>query len=223
MKKSRILASIILTAGIGLSGVAVASASGTTQPEHHKGRTAVCVIVQKGKDGKSEKTTVKVIDDKIYINGKQAPKSKLPGKCDKLPPLPEPGKGKHVCVIVHKDSKGAPAPGKPEQTGAKVVDKQVAKGKLPAKCPIVPPPPGKGKHVCVIVVHKDDKGTAVPEKSDVKVVNGKVSVNGKQAPKDKLPGKCPAKPPLPGKDRGTGKGIGGVTFDGVKEIVRHVV
>jgi hypothetical protein len=125
-----------------------------------------------GKPGKvAGKVIVKIVNGKVYVNGKLVPKSEL-RPCPPLPPLPDKGKG-IVCVI----DKG---PGKP--------------GTLPGK-PGVPAKPGK---------------------VTVKVVNGKVYVNGKLVPdakplpKDKQP-KCPPPPPHgkgDGKDNGKGKGKG---------------
>jgi hypothetical protein len=155
MKKSRILVSAAVAAGLGLTGAASASASGTSAPDRpapvqqakaapvakpapggkHGGPTLVCVIhkapggkaghqgtgaptvfgfgVATGKaqlqrtqapQGKSSKTTIKIVNGKVYINGKLAPKGKIDTKCPELPPLPPLKGGKPGKVVTGGES-----------------------------------------------------------------------------------------------------------------------
>jgi hypothetical protein len=157
MKKYRILASVILTAGLGLSGVTAASASGggPTQPAPGKEQgQKVCIILQEGgKPGsKQEKSTAKVVNGKVHVGGKQVTKQRVKVmKCAAEPALPVPGQGRPACVIVTHIGKPT---GKPEKSAAKVVNgkayvggKQVPKQPVAvSKCPAKPtlPAPGKG-------------------------------------------------------------------------------
>jgi hypothetical protein len=105
-RSSRMIAGTVLAAGLALTGATSASASTATgsggstsapAPGSHRS----CVIVHKvGSAPGGKKIAVKIVDGKYYVNGKQVPKSKVPGgvTCPVLP-----GKGKHTCiVIVHK-------------------------------------------------------------------------------------------------------------------------
>ncbi|WP_255954810.1 hypothetical protein [Streptomyces odontomachi] len=114
-----------------------------------KGKHVCVIIIHKdGKGGKDDKVSTPTTATASAAGATQVSNGKPPkgDKCP-LPHLPgKPGKGKHVCVIVHKDGAGD----KGEKTTTEVRDgkvyvngKQVsgAKGKLP-KCPPVPGKPG---------------------------------------------------------------------------------
>ncbi|WUH95071.1 hypothetical protein OG900_36230 [Streptomyces sp. NBC_00433] len=96
--------------------------------------------------------------------------------------------GKRIVCVVRIEGKGGPTGGLP-------------------KLPPLPGKPGKpGK-----------AGPGAPGKTTVKIVNGKVYVNGKLVPKgtvDTSPkgGKCPPPPPLPPKGGKGGKGGKGVVI-----------
>lgn len=98
----------------------------------------------------------------------------------------KPGDGPVVVCAVVRAPGGKPnKPGKPGKPGAA----------LPL------PEPGKGLPL--------PKPGQKPVKITVKVVNGKVYVNGKLVPGAKANGDCPALPPLPGGGKGTAAGKGG--------------
>jgi len=141
MKKNRIVVATVLTAGLGLTGVVAASASGAATPGSaapakaaaaqvlgHKGTpgqgpVVVCAFVKAPKGGKPgqglplpkpgqhpEKITIKVVNGKVYVNGKLVPGAKLNKNCPKppaLPPLPG-GKG-----TAGKDAGGTTVQGAP--------------------------------------------------------------------------------------------------------------
>ena len=196
MKKQRMLIGAVLTAGLGLTGLVSANASGATAPSAHKTTTAttvgavsgkggqvrVCVIkggpgagkVTRSEAGKTAagktkagkpvagKTTIKVVNGKVYVNGKRVPQGKVSTKC-KLPPLPPLGPGHKkgiVCIVKIGPGAGKDGKGEAGQTTA-------------------------------------GKSTAVQGgRTTVKVVNGKMYVNGKPAPKGKLDDNCPKPPPF---------------------------
>jgi hypothetical protein len=190
-KANRILTSAVLTAGLGLTGVVTASSSGaatsktghgtSTASRGHviRGTKVFCVRQGGPVAGKPTKaiaepaagkavqrepsTAIKVVEGKIYVNGKVSGKQVPKGRatCFDLPPLPAPGKGGPVCLIMKYEGS--------------------AKGE--------------------------------PSKTTVKVVKGKVYVNGKLAPKSKVNTKCPELPPLPGP--GKPGEPGGVIVSGV--------
>jgi hypothetical protein len=233
MKKNRVLASIILTAGLGLSGVTAATASDTAPAgsEDGKGRFTCVIVHKKGQEGgRPERIKIEFKDGKYYLNGKQVPKDKLPVTCPPGPGLPGGGKGRHICVIHEK--------GHVEQgrSGRKLTEgpdgrifaggKEIPKDRLPhgggVACPL-PPGGGKGRHICVII--HEEHGTKWGRAGEIiaRNVDGRISVAGKdiprdiskEIPKDKLPGKCPPKLPAPpdgGKD--TRPGTGGSTGKG---------
>lgn len=168
MKRNRIVTSIVLTAGLGLTGVVTASSSGaaTTTSGHttksapghviagsagHGPIVVVCLKKGHGPAGHEGKTTVKVVNGKVYVNGKLVPKGKLGKDCPPLPPLPIPapghGHGGNVCFIKVE----GPVRGKAPRTNVKVEQgkfyvngKQVPKGApgLPG-LPGLPGKPGK--------------------------------------------------------------------------------
>ncbi|MFF3870704.1 hypothetical protein [Streptomyces sp. NPDC001978] len=152
MKKNRAFAAVALTAGLGLAGVATASASSaptsrfehgttakatTTAKGHERGTVAVCVFEHGGPGkGTPSKTTVKDVDGKVYVNGKEVPKAdlkhRLPGGlkdgCGKLP-VPAPGKGGKggvvVCAIEGGKGDGPVVKGGASKTIVKDVDGKV--------------------------------------------------------------------------------------------------
>ncbi|WP_405656622.1 hypothetical protein [Streptomyces sp. RK9] len=169
MRTTRVLAATVLTAGLGLSGVATASASGTGHSPDSPSQQATSVASRSdgapvhcmttgrpAKDGPS-KTTVKLVDGKLHAGDPTAQRTwdaraTSRTECGELPPLPGHGVGKGemiTCVVL--DGKGVPAPG--------------------------------GK----------------PGKSTVRAEKGKVYVDGKLAPKGKFKADCPAEPPVLGK------------------------
>jgi hypothetical protein len=201
-KANRILTSAVLTAGLGLTGVVTASSSGAAIPKAghgtstasrgHAGGTKVFCVRQGGPvagkptkaiaepaagkavKGEPSKTAIKVVKGKVYLSGKQVVKGKayVNGKqvpkenatCFELPPLPAPGKGGSVCLIVKYEGS--------------------AKGE--------------------------------PSRTTVKVVKGKVYINGKPAPKSKVNTGCSKLLPLPGPGKPGKPGEpGGVIVGGV--------
>jgi hypothetical protein len=119
MNKNRLLISLVLTTGLGLTGVVSASASDAAASRPARATTAVAVggittapvvvgsthgpgsgptvfcffakgAATKGapSTGKPTKTTVKIVNGKVYINGKRVPASKLSTKCPVLIPAP---------------------------------------------------------------------------------------------------------------------------------------
>jgi trimeric autotransporter adhesin len=200
MKKQRMLVGAVLTAGLGLTGLVSANASGATAPTADRsatakavgsasgkgGRVHVCVVkvgraagkatagkatagqVTTGKATAGKATTatpvtggtvavskarVKIVDGKVYVNGKPAPVAKLITKCDlPLPPLGAGHKGV-VCIV-----KIGPGGGKATGGGRTLL-----------------------------------KG----DRTAVKAANGKIYLNGKPAPVAKLGGKCSKVPSFP--------------------------
>lgn len=180
MRTSRILAATVLTAGLGLSGVATASASGTADstdsPSRHaasaasRGHGAPVHCITTGSRAKAgpPKTAVKIVDGRFRAgdptahgiwDAREKAQAKARAKCGKLLPLPgRGGKGELItCVVL--DGKGVARPG--------------------------------GK----------------PGKSTVKVEKGKVYVNGELAPKGRPKGDCLAEPPVLGKGGKPAKGV----------------
>jgi hypothetical protein len=152
MKKNRAFAAVALTAGLGLAGVTTASASSaptsraelgttakatTTAKGHERGTVAVCVFEHGGPGkGTPSKTTVKVVDGKVYVNGKVVPKSDLKHKlrgglkngCGKLP-APVPGKG-GVVVCAIEGGKGGKGDGPVVKGGASKTTVKNVDGKV---------------------------------------------------------------------------------------------
>lgn len=205
MKKTRMVTGMVLTAGLGLTGVVTASSSGAATPASARsthtatatkaypqfavtagkagGKGPICVVVKGGRPGLPGKPGLPKLPGKPGVPGRT-----LPGK----PAKAVPGKDGMVKVVNGK---------------VYVNGKLVKAGTVDTKCPLppLPPLPGKGKGVVCVIDIAPGKGHPKPgTKTTVKVVNGKVYVNGKLVPGAK-PGKdCPL-PPFPGKG-GTTKG-----------------
>ncbi|WP_161627912.1 hypothetical protein [Microbispora catharanthi] len=178
-KRSMILAGVVMTVGLGIGGATAASATSTGAP-----KPGVGCAVKGGPTAMGEgKTTVKVDQDgKVFVDGKEVPKSKLRTFC-KRPPLP----GKGVACIMKAKGDRADKGGKfweDKFRGGKVfVDgKEVPKSKLRTLCK-QPPLPGKGV-VCIVHVKGDGSG-------EFGTSDEKVYVGGKPAPEGKARFKCP--------------------------------
>lgn len=121
-KRSMILAGVVMTVGLGIGGATAASATSTGAP-----KPGVACAVKGGPTATGEgKTTVKVDQDgKVFVDGKEVPKSELRTLC-KEPPLP----GKGVVCIVHVKGE--------ESGGFGASDEKIyVDGKLAhAKCPL---------------------------------------------------------------------------------------
>jgi hypothetical protein len=224
MKKNRVLASIVLTAGLGLSGVTTASASDAApaQPDHGKGKRVCVIEYRPGHEagGKPEVFRYEFKNGKYYVNGKEIPRDQVPAKkCPpQLPHLPGGGKGKVICVIQRQDgSHGTESHG--TEPGQKVTEgadgriyvngKQISKEDARVICHRLPGD-GKGGHVCVIIHNKDGQEPGKAGQTVSRGADGRVYVNGKQVPGDKLPQKCPPKLPQP-PGEGKGEDTGGST------------
>ncbi|KAA9373676.1 hypothetical protein F5972_34375 [Microbispora cellulosiformans] len=153
-KRSRILTAVVMTVGLGVGGATGASATSTGAPKPVFG----CAV----KGGPAAmgvgKTTVKVDQDgKVFVDGKEVPKSKLRTRC-KQPPLP----GKGVVCIVKKADKGGKFKGETFGTdtsrdGKVFVDgKEAPESKLRILCK-EPPLPGKGAD-CIVHAKGDESG-----------------------------------------------------------------
>ncbi|TLP57732.1 hypothetical protein [Microbispora triticiradicis] len=155
-KRSRILTAVVMTVGlgVGVGGATAASATSTGAPKPVFG-----CAVKGGPAAMGEgRTTVRVDQDgKVFVDGKEAPKSKLRTLCTQ-PPLP----GKGVVCIMKKADKGGKFKGETFRTdtfrdGKVFVDgKEAPKGKLRILCK-EPPLPGKGA-VCIVHVKGDESG-----------------------------------------------------------------
>ncbi|MFD0417771.1 hypothetical protein [Streptomyces sp. NPDC127108] len=166
MRKHRILAATVLTAGLGLSGVATASASGTADSPSGQATSAAsrshgapvhCMTTGSPAKGGPSKTSVRVVDGKFHAGDPTAQgmwdaREKSRTKCGKLLPLPGHGGGKGkviTCVIL--DGKAVAKPGgKPGKSTVRVEKGKVyvngklaPKGKLKGVCPAEPPVLGK--------------------------------------------------------------------------------
>lgn len=159
MKRNRMRAAAVLTAGLSVTGMVAGSASGATTPSaSHDKASARSVAVAAGQGGHSGHHNPPVI---CFIQ--KAPKGTKP------PKLPAPPKG------------GATLPGLPG----------------------LPPLSGK-------------PSSRQHPKTVITVVNGKVFINGKPAPKGTVNTNCPKLPPLPPPPGKGGKGpvVGGVIIKG---------
>ncbi|OPG01652.1 hypothetical protein [Microbispora sp. GKU 823] len=152
-KRSMILAGVVMTVGLGIGGATAASATSTGAP-----KPGVACAVKGGPTATGEgKTTVKVDQDgKVFVDGKEVPKSELRTLC-KEPPLP--GKGV-ACIMKAKADradKGGKFRGDKFRGGRVFVDgKEAPKSKLSALCK-EPPLPGKGV-VCIVHVKGEESG-----------------------------------------------------------------
>ncbi|MBE3010747.1 hypothetical protein IL992_16305 [Microbispora sp. NEAU-D428] len=152
-KRSMILAGVVMTVGLGIGGATAASATSTGAP---KPGVACAVKGGPAATGKG-KTTVRVDQDgKVFVDGKEVPKSKLRTLC-KQPPLP--GKGV-TCIMKAKAGradKGGEFTGDKFRGGKVFLDgKEAPKSKLRTLCK-QPPLPGKGV-VCIVHVKGDERG-----------------------------------------------------------------
>lgn len=221
MKKTRMMTGMVLTAGLGLTGVVAASSSGAATPSSatsaHTAQAAApaqpVFVTTAGKGGGKGTVCVVVKGGKPGLPSKPLPTKPLPGK----PGVPG--------TLALPAVPGATLSG--NDTTVKVVGgklyingKLVKGGAADTKCPLppLPPLPGKGKGVVCVVNIEPGKGHPKPgTKTTVKVVGGKVYVNGKLVPGAKPVKDCPPLPPFPGKGGGVvvkpGKGgAGSVTF-----------
>lgn len=169
-----ILAGVVMTVGLGIGGATAASATSTGAP-----KPGVACAVKGAPTATGEgKSTVKVDQDgKVYVDGKEVPKSKLRTFC-KQPPLP--GKGV-ACIMkakAHRGDKGG------KFRGGKVFldGKEVPKSKLRTLCK-EPALPGKGV-VCIVHIKRDESGESGTS-------DEKVYIERKPAPEGKAHFKCP--------------------------------
>lgn len=205
MKKNRMVVSVVLTAGLGLTGVMAASSSGAATPASAKS-TASSKTAASTKSAKSGPTlavgvqkrggqVVVCIAKGEPVPGKPLPGEPLPGRPLPGQPLPLPGK-----------------PGKPGTAAGKVTVKEIngklyingkeVKGKASTDCP-APPFPGKpGKGVVCLQQIDPGKPGHKAGKTTVKSVNGKVYINGKLVPNSRINTHCPPLPPFPGPGKG---------------------
>ncbi|WP_030182841.1 hypothetical protein [Streptomyces sp. NRRL S-813] len=172
MNKTRVLAAVALTAGLGMAGVTTASASGaagstgsrveygTVAAAKAKGHGREVVVVCHAKRGPAKgapaKTTVRLVDGKVYVNGKEVSKaglkSKFKNSCGPLPVPPVAGKGGVFVCAVEGGGKGdGPVLKKPKAGSPKIVVKAVD-GKIYVNGKQVPPaklhPQGGGGSRC---------------------------------------------------------------------------
>ncbi|WP_169981607.1 hypothetical protein [Microbispora sp. H10836] len=157
-KRSMILAGVVMTVGLGIGGATAASATSTGAP-----KPGVACAVKGGPTATGKgKTTVRVDQDgKVFVDGKEVPKSKLRILC-KQPPLP----GKGATCIVHVKDGRADKGGRFREDmfrrdtlrGGKVFldGKEAPKGKLRTLCK-EPRLPGKGV-ACIVHVKGDERG-----------------------------------------------------------------
>ncbi|MGW5264897.1 hypothetical protein ACWEQG_28300 [Microbispora sp. NPDC004025] len=157
-KRSMILAGVVMTVGLGIGGATAASATATGAPKPG----VACAV--KGGPTATEKgrTTVRVDQDgKVFVDGKEVPKSKLRILCTQRP---LPGKGV-TCIMKAKAGRAAmdgeftgDTFGRDTLRGGKVFrdGKEAPKGKLRTLCK-EPRLPGKGV-VCVVHVKGDERG-----------------------------------------------------------------
>ncbi|MBO4275661.1 hypothetical protein [Microbispora triticiradicis] len=126
-KRSMILAGVVITVGLGIGGATAASATSTGAP-----KPGVACAVTGGPTATGEgRSTVKVDrDGKVFVDGKEAPKSKLRTLC-KEPPLP--GKGVACIVHVKGDERGEFGP---SDEKVYIDGKPAPEGKAHLKCPL---------------------------------------------------------------------------------------
>lgn len=224
MKKNRMVAGVVLTAGLGLTGVVTASSSGAATPgSAHSAKSAQAQAQVVGAKAKGHGGAVFCVVEKGGKPGQPLPLPGKPGPGKPLPAKPLPGK-----PLPGEPSTVAKAPGKvviKVVNGKVYVNGKLVKGRIDTKCPLPPLPfpgkPGKGGVFC-IQDFATAPGHAKPggkdAKTTVKVVGGKVYVNGKLLPKGKVNKDCPVLPPFPGPGKGggvivkPGQGAGSVTF-----------
>ncbi|MGV9348726.1 hypothetical protein ACWDSD_28710 [Streptomyces spiralis] len=174
MNKTRVLAAVALTAGLGMAGVTTASASGaagstgsrveygTVAAAKAKGHGREVVVVCHAKRGPAKgapaKTTVRLVDGKVYVNGKEVSKaglkSKFKNSCGPLPVPPVAGKGGKggvfVCAVEGGGKGDGPVLKKPKAGTPKIVVKAVdgkiyVNGKQVPPAKLHPEPVQKGK------------------------------------------------------------------------------
>ncbi|MEU7914635.1 hypothetical protein [Microbispora bryophytorum] len=125
--RGMILAGVVMAVGLGIGGATAASATSTGAPKP----AVACALKGAPTATGKGRTTVKVDQDgKVFVDGKEVPKSKLRTLCKK-PPLP----GKGVVCIVHV--KGDESGGFGTSDEKVYVDgKRAPEGKAHFKCPL---------------------------------------------------------------------------------------